>query len=109
MKKLLSALVLLNVLGFGTASAHALDGAPRLNQAEFASRIHKAELLAERVKRVQTYENKIKKLEFNNTQWERRGPAVQIPELDANAAGAALALLIGGTFVLVERRKRVAV
>jgi hypothetical protein len=31
---------------------------------------------------------------------------VQIPELDANAAGAALALLIGGGLVLVDRKKR---
>jgi hypothetical protein len=109
MKKLLSGLVLLNVLVVGVAQVHAKDGDPLLTQEEFAKRAHKAEAIAERVKRVHTYENKINKLHLNNGQWERRGPAVAIPELDANAAGAALALLLGGAYVLIERRKRVAV
>jgi hypothetical protein len=87
---------------------HANDGS-LLTQEEFAKRAHKAEAMAERVKRVHTYENKINKLHNNGAQWERRGPAVSIPELDANAAGAALALLLGGAYVLIERRKRVAV
>jgi hypothetical protein len=107
MKKLLSGLVLLNVLGFGVAQAHAADGDSLLSQAEFAARAHKAEALNERAKRINTYENKIAKMHSNANQWERRGPMVQIPELDANAAGAALVLLIGGAFVLVERRKQV--
>lgn len=108
MKKLLSVLVLLNVLVVGVAQVHAKDG-DLMTQSEFAERARKAEALAERVKRVHTYENKINKLHFNNGQWERRGPTVAIPELDANAAGAALALLLGGAYVLIARRKRVAV
>jgi hypothetical protein len=106
MNKLLSGLVLFSVLGLGVTSAHANQGEPLLSQAEFSVRAHHAEQLAERVKRVQSYQTKINKLGFNNTQWERRGPTMQIPELDANAAGAALALLIGGAFALVERRKQ---
>lgn len=99
--------MVLTGLGMGVTSAHADAGAPLLSASEFSERARKAELLAERVKRVHMYENKIKKLNYNNNQWERLGPAVQIPELDANAAGAALALLIGGAFVLIERRKQV--
>jgi hypothetical protein len=109
MKKLLSALVLLNTLGFGVAQAHAADK-ELLSQDEFAKHARSAEEMGERVKRLNAYQKKIDQLNNNNsTQWQQRGPAVQIPELDANAAGAALALLIGGTFVLIERKKRVAV
>jgi hypothetical protein len=36
-----------------------------------------------------------------------RGGAVSAPEFDASAAGAALALLVGGALVLAERRRRV--
>ena len=108
MKKLLSGLVLANVLLLGAAQAHAEDGA-FMSQSEFANRARNAEALAERVKRVNTYQTKIDKMHFNNGEWERRSPTVQIPELDANAAGAALALLVGGAFVLVDRKKRVAV
>jgi hypothetical protein len=107
MKKLLSGLIFLNVLAIGPVQAHANDGDPLLTQPEFADRAHRAELLAERVKRVNLYQTKIDKLHFNGDQWQRRGPAVGVPELDASAAGAALALLIGGTYVLLERRKRV--
>jgi hypothetical protein len=32
---------------------------------------------------------------------------VSAPEFDASAAGAALALLVGGALVLAERRRRV--
>ncbi|HTU58072.1 MAG TPA: hypothetical protein VMF89_06555 [Polyangiales bacterium] len=110
MKKLLSGLVLLNALVFGAPLAHADAGdhGPDnlLTKTEFAERARKAEALAERVKRVNAYQTQVKKLQFNSGEWERRGPAVQIPELDANAAGAALALLIGGGLVLVDRKKR---
>jgi hypothetical protein len=110
MKKLLSGLVLLNALVIGAplSRAHADDGSNLLTKSEFADRARKAEALAERVKRVNAYQAQVKKLQFNSGEWERRGPAVQIPELDANAAGAALALLIGGGLVLVERKKRAA-
>jgi hypothetical protein len=112
MKTLLSGLVLLNILGFGVvgtspARADSSDG-ELIKQNEYAARVHKAEELGERVKRVHAYEKSIKTLEHNNGEWERRGPTVQIPELDAHAAGAALALLIGGAFVLVERKKQLA-
>jgi hypothetical protein len=109
MKKLLSGLVFANVLLLGAAQAHADDGSALMNQSEFAKRARNAEALAERVKRVNTYQTKVDKMHFNNGEWERRSPTVQIPELDANAAGAALALLIGGALVLVDRKKRVAV
>jgi hypothetical protein len=108
MKKLLSGLVLLNALMFGAPLAHADNGSNLLSKSEFAERARKAEALAERVKRVNAYQAQVKKLQFNSGEWERRGPAVQIPELDANAAGAALALLIGGGLVLVDRKKRAA-
>jgi hypothetical protein len=107
MKKLLSGLVLLNALVFGAPLAHADDG-NLLTKSEFSARAHKAEQLAERVKRVHAYQAQVKKLQFNSGEWERRGPAVQIPELDASAAGAALALLIGGGLVLADRKKRAA-
>jgi hypothetical protein len=108
MKTFISGLVLLNVLAFGgVAQVHA-NGDPLLNQAEFA-RAKKAEALAERVRRVHTYGDKVNKLANSHGNWERVGPTAYIPELDPNAAGAALALLIGGAFVLVDRRKRLAV
>jgi hypothetical protein len=109
MKKLLSGLVLLHVLALGgVTQVHADAGNPLLTQDEFMSRAHRAEALSERVKRVQTYSAKINKLQMSNGTWERRGPAVSIPELDANAAGAALALLLGGSYMLIERKKRLA-
>ena len=108
MKKLLSGLVLLNALVFSAPLAQADDGSNLLTKSEFADRARKAEALAERVKRVNNYQAQVKKLQFNNGEWERRGPAMQIPELDANAAGAALALLIGGGLILVDRKKRAA-
>jgi hypothetical protein len=107
MNRLLSGSVILIVLALG-GLAHASDGDPLVTQAEFAARAHKAEALAERVHRVNTYQDKINKLHMGQGTWERRGPTAYIPELDPNAAGAALALLIGGTFVLVDRRKRLA-
>ena len=109
MKNLLSGLVLANVLLVGAAQAHADDGASLMTQTEFANRAHKAEALAERVKRVNSYQTKVDKLHFNNGEWQRRSPTVQIPELDGRAAGAALALLVGGALVLVDRKKRLAV
>ena len=111
MKNLLSGLVLANLLLIGAAasSARADDGASLMTQSEFANRARKAEALAERVKRVNTYQTKIDKMKFNNGEWQRHSPTVQIPELDARAAGAALALLLGGAFVLVDRKKRLAV
>jgi len=109
MMKLLSGLVLLNVLVVGVAQVQAKDGDPLLTQSEFSVRAHRAEALAERVRRVGKYETKINKMQMNSTQWVRRGPALAIPELDANAAGAAAALLLGGAFILVDRKKRLAV
>jgi len=106
MKKLLSVLVLFHVLGLSAASAHAEDGLKYMSRSEFEARAHKAEMFSERVKRVHLYEKKVQQLQFNANKWERRAPTVQIPELDANAAGAALALVIGGALVLVERRKQ---
>jgi hypothetical protein len=106
MKKLLSGFVLLNALFVGAPLAQADDGSNLMTKAEFSARAQKAEALAERMKRVNTYQTKMKKLQFGNGGWERRGPAVQVPELDANAAGAAFALLIGGTLVLVDHKNR---
>ena len=109
MKTFLAGLVLLNVLAIGgVAQVHAKDG-DLMTQGEFAARAQKAEALAERVRRVHTYDDKMNKLANSKGGWERKGPGVNIPELDPNAAGAALALLVGGAFVLVDRRKRVAV
>jgi hypothetical protein len=108
MKKLLSGLVLLNVLALGGVTQVHADAGHLLTQEEFMTRAHRAEALAERVKRVQTYSGKINKLNMDNG-WQRRGPAISIPELDANAAGAALALLLGGAYMLIERKKRLAV
>jgi hypothetical protein len=109
MKSLLSGLLFLNVLFVGVAQVHAKGGEGYMTQAEFASRAKKAEALAERVRRVHTYGGKLNKLHLTKGNWERRGPTVYIPELDPKAAGAAVALLIGGAFALVGRRKRVAV
>jgi hypothetical protein len=108
MKSVLSGLVLLMVLAVGVAQVHAKDGDPLITQAEFANRAMKAEALAERVRRVHTYGDKLNKLQLKGN-WERRGPTAYIPELDPNAAGAAITLLIGGALVLIERRKRLAV
>jgi hypothetical protein len=108
MKTLLSGLVFLNVLVAGVAQVHAKDGDP-LTQAEFEARAQKAEALAERVRRVHTYNDKLGKLNLKHGNWQRQGPSVNIPELDPKAAGAALALLVGGAFVLIDRKKRVAV
>lgn len=108
MKNLLSGLVLLSALFFGVADVHAKDGDQLMSQKEFAARAQKAEALAERVRRVRTYSDKVKKIPGQGA-WERRGPTVYIPELDPKAAGAAVALLLGGVFALVERRKRVSV
>jgi hypothetical protein len=110
MKTFVLGLVALNVLAFGgVAQVHAKDGDPLVPQAEFAARAQKAEALAERVRRVHTYGDKVNKLANSHGNWERRGPTANIPELDPRAAGAAIALLIGGAFVLVDRRKRLAV
>jgi hypothetical protein len=108
MKKVLWGLVVLNVLMFGGARAYANDG-PLLSAQEFDLRARRAEALTTRVKRVGEYEQKITKMHINQGGWERRGPAVSIPELDANAASAALALLLGGALVLADRKKRLAV
>ena len=109
MKNFLSGLVLLNVLFFGVATVHAKEGDSLVTQKEFAARAQKAEALAERVRRVRTYNDKVNKMHIAQGTWERRGPTVYIPELDPKAAGAAVALLIGGAFALIERRKRVAI
>ncbi|HEY2736170.1 MAG TPA: hypothetical protein VGI70_19365 [Polyangiales bacterium] len=106
--KILSGLVFLFVLAVGVAQVHA-NGDPLLTQAEFAARAKKAEALAERVHRVQTYNDKYGKMQMAKGNWERVAPTAYVPELDPNAAGAAIALLVGGALVMVERRKRIAV
>jgi len=103
MKRVLSGLVLIGVLGMGVSSVHASDE-PLATQAEFEARARKAEALSERMQRVNDYKEKAK-LRYGQT-WERRGPSVNVPELDPSAAGSALALLIGGALVLADRRKR---
>jgi hypothetical protein len=104
MKSLLSSLVLVSALLLSTAAPAAAN--PLLNHEEFQARAQRAEALAERVKRVHTYEKKLNKLRFGQTCWRRRGPTLDVPELDPGAASGALALLLGGTLVLVDRRKR---
>lgn len=109
MKRILSGLVLLSVLGLGTVSAVQASDEPLATQAEFEARARKAEALSERVKRVNTYKDKIANTRFGQLGWERRGPSVNVPELDPGAAGSALALLIGGALVIADRRRRAAV
>jgi hypothetical protein len=94
--------IVFSILLFGS-NADAQDPIP---EHEFALRAHHAEMLGERIRRTHQYQEKILKLHYN--QFERRGPMVQVPELDTKASGAALVLLIGGALVLVDRRKRVA-
>ena len=106
MTRILSGLLLVSVLGFGTVTTVHASGEPLATQAEFEARARKAEALSERVRRVNTYKDKIAKTRIGQMQWERRGPSVNVPELDPSAAGSALALLIGGALVLVDRRKR---
>jgi hypothetical protein len=108
MKKVLWGLVLMNVCLLGGARAYAHDG-ELLTAKEFELRARKAEAMQVRVQRVGEYEKKITKMHIDQGVWERRGPAVSIPELDASAASAALALLIGGAAVLADRKKRLAV
>jgi hypothetical protein len=102
MKAQIASLILFATLLIGS-QASAQDPIP---EHEFALRAHHAEMLGERIRRTHQYQEKVLKLRYN--QFERRGPTVQVPELDAKASGAALALLIGGALVLVDRRKRVA-
>jgi predicted lipoprotein len=107
MNKILSSLALVSVLVLGiSATASANTGSPLLTHEEFQARARRAEALAERVKRIHTYEKKLNKLRFGQETWHRRGPSADVPELDPNAAGGALTLLVGGAFVLADRRKR---
>jgi len=103
MKKLLSGLVLLNVLIIGAplAHAHADEGTNLMTKAEFAARARKAEALAERMKRVNTYQAKMKKLQFNGSEWERRGPAVQMDvHMGARDTSCAVAGRVGDSPML---------
>jgi hypothetical protein len=109
MNRVLSGLVLVSVLGLGLVSTVQASDEPLKTQAEFEARARKAEALSERVKRVNTYKDKIAQTRFGQIGWERRGPSVNVPELDPGAAGSALALLIGGALVLVDRKRRLAV
>lgn len=105
MKNLLSSLVLVSALLLATAAPAAADsGNPLLSHEEFQVRAQRAEALAERVKRLQTYQIKLNKLGHNSI--HVRGPSIGVPELDPSAASGALALLLGGSLVLVDRRKR---
>ena len=107
MKTVFASLALVGVLVLGTvAPAAAKSGDPLLTHEEFQARARRAEALAERVKRVHTYEKKLNKLRFGQMCWRRRGPSVEVPELDPRAAGSAVVLLLGGALVLVDRRKR---
>ena len=106
MNRVLSGLVLVTVLGLGLVSSVQASGEPLATQAEFEARARKAEALSERVKRVNDYKEKAAKMQMKQGGWERRGPSVNVPELDPGAAGSALALLIGGGLVLADRRKR---
>ena len=109
MRNILSGFVLVSVLGLGTVSTVRASDEPLSTQAEFEARARKAEALSERVIRVNSYKEKIKQTRFGHMEWERRGPSVNIPELDPSAAGSALALLIGGALVLVDRKRRASV
>ena len=109
MNRILSGLVLVSVLGLGAVSTVRASDEPLATQAEFEARARKAEALSERVNRVNTYKDKIAKTHIGQQYWERRGPSVNIPELDPSAAGSALALLIGGALVLVDRKRRASV
>ncbi|HKU40952.1 MAG TPA: hypothetical protein VJR89_22475 [Polyangiales bacterium] len=106
MTRVLSGLVLVTALGLGTVSSVQASGEPLATQAEFEARARKAEALSERVRRVNSYKEKVAKMHITQGGWERRGPSVNVPELDPGAAGSALALLIGGALVLADRRKR---
>lgn len=109
MNRFLSGVVLVSVLGLGAVSTVRASDEPLATQAEFEARARKAEALSERVNRVNTYKDKIAKTNIGQQYWERRGPSVNIPELDPSAAGSALALLIGGALVLVDRKRRASV
>lgn len=90
----------------GTAMPAAANGA-RLTRQEFAQRAHRAEALAERVKRLREYSKKLNALRFGHHGPQPRRHAATmgvVPELDANAAASALALLVGGLFVLCDSR-----
>jgi hypothetical protein len=106
MNRVLSGLVLASLLGLGTVSTVHASGEPLATQAEFEARARKAEMLSERVRRVNTYKEKIAQTRLGQQSWEKRGPSVNVPELDPSAAGSALALLIGGALVMIDRRKR---
>jgi len=110
MNKRLSSLLGSAVIGLGLCVGQALAQDDNfVSEAEFQARAHNAEAMIERAKRITAYEKKIRKLQADVGQWQQRGPTVQVPELDAQAAGAALALLVGGAFVLSERRKQLTV
>lgn len=73
---------------------------------EFSYRAHRAEALQERVRRVHLYQAKLDAKHLGAL--EQRGPSLNVPELDPKSGGSALALLLGGAFMLVDRRKRLA-
>lgn len=107
MKRIVSILVLASaVLLGGAASAFATDK-QLLTQEEFEARARRAESLAERVRRIHTYQNKLNKL--RGGKWKPRGPLGNVPELDASVAGSAFALLVGGALVVSDRRRRATV
>jgi len=106
MNKHLSSVLAGAVIGFGLCVSQAqADSGKFVSQSEFQKRAHNAEAVDERAKRISAYEKKTDKLQGNAGKLQQRNPTVKIPELDPQAAGAALALLLGGAFVLSERRK----
>ncbi len=107
MTRTLSTFVLAGALILGgTASVFAKD--KLLSEQEFEARAHRAECLAERVHRIETYQQKLNKLRFGHA-WHPRGPSVNVPELNPNLAGSAMALLLGGALVITGRRRRTVV
>jgi hypothetical protein len=108
MKRTVSTLVLAGLLTLVGSASSAFASGNLLTQSEFESRSHRAECLAERVRRIHTYQKKLNKLKYGHNKWKPRGPSVQVPELSANVAGSALSLLLGGALVLSDRRRRAA-
>jgi len=107
MNRILTGLVLAAFLGLGSVASVQASGGSLDTQAEFEARAKKAEALSERVRRVNSYKEKVAKMRIGQPTLERRGPSLNVPELDPSAAGGALALLIGGALVLADRRKRI--
>lgn len=108
MQRIVSILVLAGFVLVGSATGALATDKQLLTQAEFEARAHRAECLAERMRRIHSYQTKLNKLRHKHNKWRPRGPSAHVPELDANVGGSALALLLGGAFVISDRRRRTA-